>query len=68
MPSNIPNPNTAVEQLLYKRGVEISHETARCWWNRHCPVLATEIFKKTDQLDAILLELAMAPSFDSARD
>jgi len=27
-----------VEDLLHERGIEISHETVRFWWNRHCQI------------------------------
>jgi putative transposase len=29
-----------VEDLLHERGVDISHETVRFWWNRFGPVMA----------------------------
>ena len=32
-----------VEDLLHERGVEISHETVRYWWNRFGPLFAAEI-------------------------
>ncbi len=32
-----------VEDLLHERGVEISHESVRFWWNRFGPIFATEI-------------------------
>jgi putative transposase len=32
-----------VEGLLNERGVEISHETVRLWWNRFGPMFASEI-------------------------
>jgi len=35
-----------VEDLLHERGVEISHETVRFWWNRFGPMFAAEIRKK----------------------
>jgi putative transposase len=28
---------------LHERGIEISHETVRFWWNRFGPMFATEI-------------------------
>ena len=34
-----------VEDLLHERGIEISHETVRFWWNRFAPMFATEIRK-----------------------
>src|ERR1700674_5212500 len=35
-----------VEDLLAERGIDISHETIRFWWNRFGPMFATEIRKK----------------------
>lgn len=35
-----------VEDLLYERGIEISHETVRFWWNRFGPLFAAEIRKR----------------------
>ena len=35
-----------VEDLLAERGIDISHETVRFWWNRFGPVFAAEIRKK----------------------
>ena len=35
-----------VEDLLHERGVDISHETVRAWWNRFGPMFATEIRKQ----------------------
>jgi len=35
-----------VEDLLHERGIEISHETVRFWWNRFGPMFAAEIRKK----------------------
>ena len=35
-----------VEDLLHERGIEISHETVRFWWNRFGPLFAAEIRKK----------------------
>jgi len=33
-----------VEDLLDERGVNISHETVRAWWNRFGPRLAAFVF------------------------
>jgi putative transposase len=38
-----------VEDLLHERGVDISHETVRCWWNRFGPMFASEIRKRRMQ-------------------
>jgi hypothetical protein len=35
-----------VEDLLHERGVDISYETVRAWWNRFGPMFANEIKKK----------------------
>jgi putative transposase len=35
-----------VEDLLAERGIDISHETIRFWWNRFGPIFAKEIRKK----------------------
>ena len=35
-----------VEDILHERGVDISYETVRVWWNRFGPVFAAEIRKK----------------------
>ena len=35
-----------VEDLLHERGIEVSHETIRFWWNRVGPIFAAEIRKK----------------------
>ena len=32
-----------VEDLLFERGIDISHETVRCWWNRFGPLFAGDI-------------------------
>lgn len=34
-----------VEDLLHERGIDISHEAGRFWWNRFGPMLAAEIRK-----------------------
>ena len=35
-----------VEDLLHERGIDISYETVRAWWNRFDPMFAAEIRKK----------------------
>lgn len=35
-----------VEDLLHERGIAISHETVRFWWNRFGPVFAAELRRK----------------------
>jgi putative transposase len=35
-----------VEDLLHERGIDISYETVRAWWNRFGPLFAAEINKK----------------------
>ena len=38
-----------VEDLLHERGIDISHETVRYWWNRFGPLMASEIRKRRAQ-------------------
>jgi len=38
-----------VEDLLHERGIEVSHETIRFWWNRFGPMFAAEIRKRRVQ-------------------
>ncbi|WP_437436876.1 DDE-type integrase/transposase/recombinase, partial [Ruegeria arenilitoris] len=38
-----------VEDLLHERGIDVSHETVRYWWNRFGPMFATEIRRKRVQ-------------------
>jgi putative transposase len=35
-----------VEDLLHERGIEISHETVRYWWNRFGPTFTAELRRK----------------------
>ncbi len=35
-----------VEDLLFERGIDISHETVRFWWNRFGPIFAAQIRKR----------------------
>ena len=32
-----------VEDLFHERGIDISHETVRFWWNRFGPLFASDI-------------------------
>ena len=64
-----------VDDLLNKRGIDISHETVRFWWNRFGPMIAAEISKKKDQPDARLFEWErlipfspVAPHVDAAQN
>jgi transposase-like protein len=35
-----------VEDLLFERGIDISHETVRAWWSRFGPLFAAAIRKR----------------------
>ena len=35
-----------VEDLLHERGIDISHETVRFWWNRFGPLFTADIREK----------------------
>jgi putative transposase len=49
-----------VEDLLAERGIDISHETVRFWWNRFGPIFAAEIRKKTGRAHARLSVVAFS--------
>ena len=38
-----------VEDLLHERGIDVSHETIRYWWQRFGPMFASEIRKRRNQ-------------------
>lgn len=38
-----------VEDLLHERGIDITHETVRFWWNRFGPLFAKSIRKRRVQ-------------------
>jgi putative transposase len=43
-----------VEDLLHERGIEVSHETVRFWWNRFGPMFAAEIRRRrVDRMRAL---------------
>jgi putative transposase len=44
-----------VDDLLAERGIDISHETVRFWWNRFGPMFAAEIRKKRVALQLLYL-------------
>lgn len=35
-----------VEDLLFERGIDISHGTVQCWWNRFGPLFASDIRRR----------------------
>ena len=42
VPRILPN----IRDLLHERGIDVSYETVRSWWNRLGPIFAAEIRKK----------------------
>ncbi len=38
-----------VEDLLHERGIDVSHEGVRYWWNWFGPIFASEIREKRSQ-------------------
>lgn len=38
-----------VEDLLHERGIDVSHESIRYWWNRFGPIFASQIRRKRVQ-------------------
>ena len=49
-----------VEDLLHERGIDVSHETIRFWWNRFGPMFAAELRHKRLTADATLAAMAVA--------
>ena len=49
-----------VEDLLAERGIDISHETVRFWWNRFGPMFAAEIRKRVSAVLTHLLQFERA--------
>jgi len=45
-----------VEDLLYKRGIDVCHEAIRLWWNRCGPASAAEIGEKRGEQPRSLLQ------------
>ena len=37
-----------LDDLLHERGIDISHEAVRYWWNRFGPMFAAEIRRRLD--------------------
>ena len=50
-----------VEDLLFERGIDISHETVRFWWNRFGPMLAADIRRQRVKQMRGLSSLEVAP-------
>ncbi len=44
-----------VEDHLHERGIDISYETIRFWWNRFGPLLAAEIKKEEPPVQSLIL-------------
>ena len=49
-----------VEDLLAERGIDISHETVRFWWNWFGPMFAAGIRKATRRRHARVSSVALA--------
>jgi putative transposase len=63
-PLSLPN----VDDLLHKRGIEISHETAGYWWNRFGPMFAVNIQKGLFGFVRILARNYQRPRVYSERE
>jgi putative transposase len=46
-----------VEDLLFERGIDISHDAVRFWWNRFGPMFAAEIRKWRWHLDEVFVQI-----------
>ena len=49
-----------VEDLLHERGIDISYETVRAWWNQFGPIVCGGNKKETLSVDAGFAAMAMA--------
>ena len=49
------------EDLLHERGIDVSHESVRFWWNRFGPMFASEIREK--RTEPLRSRTAMAVAF-----
>ena len=49
-----------VEDLLHERGIDISYETVRAWWNRFGPMFCRGSQKDTFSVDAGFAAMEMA--------
>lgn len=47
-----------VEDLLHERGIDVSHETVRFWWNRFVPMFVVEI--RGERVEAMVSEQALS--------
>jgi transposase-like protein len=53
-----------VEDLLDKRGVDVSHETVQYWWNRFGLMFAAEIsWKRVQQLRVLQMQVERGRGF-----
>jgi putative transposase len=50
-----------VEDLLHERGIDVSHETVRYWWNRFGPIFAAAIPQEAGARLAVGSAVALAP-------
>ena len=51
-----------VEDLLHERGIDITHETVRFWWNRFGPLFAKSIRKPKWGVGAICFQATFVPA------
>jgi putative transposase len=57
-----------VEDLLHERGIEISRETVRYWWNRFGPTFASQIHKGLPGFVRVLTRNYQRPRVCSQRE
>ncbi len=49
-----------VEDPLHERGIDVSHETVRYWWNTFGPVFSSEIQSKRGSATSSLYKMEVA--------
>ena len=58
-----PLSSRKVEDILFERGIDISHETVRFWWNRFGALFAAEICKQRVHHRSIRSGVGMSMKF-----
>ena len=56
------------EDLLHERGIDVSEETMRYWWNRFSPIFASQIHKGLAGFVRVLTRNYQKARFDVERE
>jgi len=55
-----------VDDLLQKRGIDICHETVRCWWGRFGPRFANVAPRTRLEIDLAVIGIGVRPNIELA--